>query len=105
MASNRKNAHRARPVSRRRFLEDAGSVAALGAATAALAPFAQPAMAQTDLRKQILGIPGVDKGSPTDADWQKVGELCLGATKANVTAGEFKGGGIPFIGLNQKNTH
>jgi len=105
MASNRKNAHRARPVSRRRFLGDAGSVAALGAATTALGPFAQPAMAQTDLRKQILGIPGVDKGSPTDADWQKVGELCLGATKANVTAGEFKGVELTFMGLNNQNLH
>ena len=105
MASNRKNAHRARPVSRRRFLKDAGSVAALGAATTALSPFAQPAMAQTDLRKQILGIPGVDKGSPTDADWQKVGELCLGPTKANVTAGEFKGVELTFMGLNNQNLH
>jgi len=105
MASNRKNAQRARPVSRRRFLEDAGSVAALGAATTALGPFAQPAMAQTDLRKQILAIPGVDKGSPTDADWQKVGELCLGATKANVTAGEFKGVELSFMGLNNQNLH
>jgi len=68
MASIRDNGHGARPVSRRRFLEDAGSVAALGTATAALGPFAQPAMAQTDLRKQILQIPGVGKGSPTDAD-------------------------------------
>src|SRR5258707_1231562 len=105
MASNRKNAQRARPVSRRRFLEEAGSVAALGAATAALGPFAQPAMAQTDLRKQILAIPGVDKGSPTDADWQKVGELCLGATKASVTPGEFKGVELTFMGLNNQNLH
>jgi multiple sugar transport system substrate-binding protein len=62
-------------------------------------------MAQTDLRKQILQIPGVDKGSPTDADWQKVGELCLGPTKANVTAGEFKGVELTFMGLNNQNLH
>src|SRR5258708_7968426 len=105
MASNRKNAHRARLVSRRRFLEDSGSVAALGAATTALGPFARPAMAQTDLRKQILAIPGVDKGSPTDADWQKVGELCLGATKANVTAGDVQGGGLHFARRDQQHPH
>src|SRR5258708_14005722 len=103
MAWNGKNAQRAGPVSRRRFLEDAGSVAALGAATTALGPFAQPAMAQTDLRKQILAIPGVDKGSPTDADWQKVGELCLGATKANVTAGGVQGVELPFLGPHNYN--
>src|SRR5258708_40108978 len=39
MASNRKNAHRARQASRRRFLEYAGSVAGLGAATTPLGPF------------------------------------------------------------------
>ena len=33
--------------------------------------------AKDDLRAQILQIPGVGKGSPTDADWQKVGEMCL----------------------------
>ncbi len=40
---------------------------------------ARPAMAQDDLRAAILQIPGVGKGPPTDADWQKVGEMCLGA--------------------------
>jgi multiple sugar transport system substrate-binding protein len=104
MASNRKNGHRARPVSRRRFLEEAGTVATL-VATAALGPFARQATAQTDLRKEILRIPGVDKGSPTDADWQKVGELCLGATKASVTPGEFKGVELTFMGLNNQNLH
>src|ERR1700719_2736433 len=105
MASNRENRRGARPVSRRRFLEDAASVAAVGTATAALGAFAQPAMAQTDLRKQILQIPGVGKGSPTDADWQKVGELCLGATKASVKPGEFKGVELSFMGLNNQNLH
>ena len=105
MASKRENGHRLRPVSRRRFLEHAGSVAAFGAATATVGSFAQPAMAQTDLRKEILKIPGVDKGSPTDADWQKVGELCLGPTKASVTPGEFKGVELTFMGLNNQNLH
>ena len=30
-------------------------------------------LAQSDLRTQILQIPGVGMGSPTDADWQEVG--------------------------------
>ncbi len=72
MASDQGNQHLALPLKRRSFLKGAGGVAALGAA-GALGPFCLPAMAQTDLRKQILQIPGVGKGSPTDADWQKVG--------------------------------
>ena len=38
-----------------------------------------------------MKIPGAGNGSPTDADWQKVGALCLGPTKANVKPGEFAG--------------
>ena len=55
--------------------------------------------------REILKIPGVGKGSPTDADWQKVGELCLGATKANVAEGEFAGVELTFMGLNNQNLH
>src|SRR5262245_24975150 len=105
MASKHEHSHRVRRVSRRRFLKAAGSVAAVGAATSTIGTLASPAMAQGDLRKQILQIPGVDKGSPTDADWQKVGELCLGPTKANVAAGEFKGVELTFMGLNNQNLH
>ena len=54
---------------------------------------------------QILQIPGVGTGSPTDADWQKVGELCLGPTKANVAEGEFAGVELTFMGLNNQNLH
>jgi len=43
--------------------------------------------------------------SPTDADWQKVGELCLGATKANVKEGEFADVELTFMGLNNQNLH
>ena len=64
-----------------------------------------PAMAQDSVRSQILAIPGVGMGSPTDADWQKVGELCLGATKANVAQGEFAGVELSFMGLNNQNLH
>ena len=51
------------------MLKGAGGIAALGA-TGMLGAAPQPALAQSDLRKQVLRIPGVGKGSPTDADWQ-----------------------------------
>jgi multiple sugar transport system substrate-binding protein len=91
---------------RRDVLKGAASVAALAAAsTGALGALTRQASAQDNLRAQILQIPGVGKGSPTDADWQKVGELCLGATKAAVTEGEFAGVELTFMGLNNQNLH
>ncbi|MEZ5924460.1 MAG: substrate-binding domain-containing protein [Hyphomicrobiaceae bacterium] len=92
-------------LSRRDVLKGAASVSAL-AATGAIGTtsFAPPASAQ-DVRAAILQIPGVGKGSPTDADWQKVGEMCLGATKANVAEGEFAGVELTFMGLNNQNLH
>jgi len=67
-------------------LWELGTITALGiavgalAATSSLAPgLSSVARAQSgSLRAEILKIPGVGMGSPTDADWQKVGELCLG---------------------------
>ena len=59
----------------------------------------------SNLRKEILKIPGVGMGSPTDAEWQKVGEMCLGPTKDRVKAGEFKGVELTFMGLNNQNLH
>jgi multiple sugar transport system substrate-binding protein len=47
----------------------------------------------------------VGAGQPTDADWQKVGEMCLGPTKENVKEGEFKGVELSFMGLNNQNVH
>jgi multiple sugar transport system substrate-binding protein len=91
---------------RRDVLKGAVSVAALAAtSTGALGALTRRASAQDNLRAQILQIPGVGKGSPTDADWQKVGELCLGATKANVKEGEFAGVELAFMGLNNQNLH
>src|SRR6476619_3934681 len=95
---------------RRNFMKGA---AALAAGTALSSSFVGRAMAAaqpiTDdekaLRKQILAIPGVGKGQPTDADFQKVGELVLGATKKNVAEGEFKGVELTFMGLNNQNLH
>ena len=89
---------------RRTVLKGAASAAALGT-TGALGTFSELALAQANLRAQISQIPGVGKGAPTDADWQKVGELCLGPTKANVREGEFKGVELSFMGLNNQNLH
>ena len=89
-------------MTRRRLLQTAASVGAIGAFGGVA-----PALAggHGALRAQILQIPGVGKGSPTDADWQKVGELCLEATKANVAEGEFAGVELTFMGLNNQNLH
>ena len=89
-------------ISRRRLLQGAaavGSMAAMGGLGTGIAA------AQDNVRAEILKIPGVGAGSPTDADWQKVGELCLAATKANVAEGEFAGVELTFMGLNNQNLH
>ncbi len=90
-------------MSRRRMLQGA---AGLGAATALGGIGGVPALASgSDLRAEILKIPGVGMGSPTDADWQKVGELCLGPTRERVAEGEFDGVELTFMGLNNQNLH
>lgn len=75
------------------------------AGSAALLPKAVLAQGDDNLRAEILKIPGVGAGSPTDSDWQKVGEMCLGATKENVAEGEFEGVELTFMGLNNQNLH
>jgi multiple sugar transport system substrate-binding protein len=92
-------------ISRRNLLKGAASTAAVAALGSGVAGLAAPAFAQDNLRAEILKVPGVGAGSPTDADWQKVGEMCLGATKANVKEGEFKGVELSFMGLNNQNLH
>ena len=91
---------------RRSLLKGAAGVAALSA-TGGIGAAAIPgsALAADSLRSAILKIPGVGKGSPGDAEWQKVGEMCLDATKANVKPGEFKGVELNFMGLNNQNLH
>src|ERR1044072_8083629 len=90
-------------LNRRSVLKGAAAVAALGATgTLGRTP---AAVAPDSLRAQLLQIPGVNKGSPTDADWQKVGELCLGPTKTNVKEGEFKGVELSFMGITNQNLH
>jgi multiple sugar transport system substrate-binding protein len=93
-------------ASRRGLLKGAASAAAIAAtSTGALGALTGAAFAQDNVRAEILKIPGVGKGSPTDVDWQKVGEMCLGSTKANVAAGEFAGVELTFMGTNNQNLH
>jgi multiple sugar transport system substrate-binding protein len=75
-------------------------------AVPALAQDAQPiSPEEAALRAELLKIPGVGMGSPTDADYQKVGELTMGPTKAMMKEGECKGVDLNFIGLNNQNLH
>lgn len=90
----------AQKMNRRQMLK--GS-AALGAA--AMMPKTALADGHGNVRAEILKIPGVGAGSPTDSDWQKVGEMCLGDTKGNVAEGEFAGVELTFMGLNNQNLH
>ena len=90
-------------LSRRRLLQSAAAIGAVSAA--GLGPRAALAAADGNLRAEILKIPGVGMGSPTDADWQKVGELTLGPTKERVAQGEFAGVELTFMGLNNQNLH
>jgi len=93
-------------VSRRKMLQGAASVGAVAAGAAVgLGGFTRPSFAQGNVRAEILKIPGVGAGSPTDSDWQKVGALCLEPTKGNVAAGEFEGVELTFMGLNNQNLH
>ncbi|WP_147106965.1 substrate-binding domain-containing protein [Tateyamaria sp. syn59] len=91
----------AQKMNRRQMLK---GTAAVGAA-AMLPKGAAMADGHGNIRAEILKIPGVGAGSPTDSDWQKVGEMCLGATKENVAEGEFEGVELTFMGLNNQNLH
>ncbi|MGH1482298.1 MAG: sugar ABC transporter substrate-binding protein [Geminicoccales bacterium] len=94
-------------ASRRSVLKrGAGAAAALGSTTMlAGLPGAAFADGHGNVRADILKIPGVGSGSPTDAEWQKVGEMCLGGTKETVEEGEFAGVELTFMGLNNQNLH
>lgn len=96
-------------INRRQFVKDASTVVAGASAIAAgsaagIGLFPKSASA-ANVRRDILRIPGVGKGSPTDSDWQKVGALCLNPTKARVSKGEFDGVELTFMGLNNQNLH
>jgi multiple sugar transport system substrate-binding protein len=92
-------------ASRRQVLKGAASATAALAASGPLGAISSSAFAADSVVAQIMKIPGAGNGSPTDADWQKVGELCLGPTKENVQPGEFKGVNFAFMGLNNQNLH
>ncbi|NTE88815.1 sugar ABC transporter substrate-binding protein [Agrobacterium rubi] len=92
-------------LSRRAILKTSASLGAVAAAGSMLGPFGAAYAQDASLRTQILQVPGVGKGSPTDADWQKVGEMCLEATKKTVKQGEFAGVELSFMGLNNQNLH
>jgi multiple sugar transport system substrate-binding protein len=92
-------------ANRRTVFKGAAGTAAALSATGVLGKSFQSAMAQDDIIAQILAIPGAGNGQPTQANMEKVGELCLGATKASVTEGEFKGVKLSFLGLNNQNLH
>ncbi len=91
-------------LSRRTLLQGAAATSAL-AAMGGMSAGAAQAEAHSEVRAQILKIPGVGMGSPTDSDWQKVGALCLDPTKGNVAEGEFAGVELTFMGLNNQNLH
>ncbi|WP_306119823.1 MULTISPECIES: sugar ABC transporter substrate-binding protein [unclassified Roseitalea] len=93
-------------ASRRAVLKGAAGAASVAAASGGLGGLVtRPAYAQSDLRAEILKIPGVGMGSPGDAEWQKVGEMCLGGTRETVQEGEFEGVELSFMGLNNQNLH
>jgi len=90
----------AQKMNRRQMLKGMGAVGA-----AAMMPKLALGDGHSNVRAEILKIPGVGAGSPTDSDWQKVGEMCLGDTKGNVAEGEFEGVELTFMGLNNQNLH
>lgn len=94
-------------MSRRNLLKGAASAGAMVAVGSMINSTAAvtAARASSHLRAEILSIPGVGRGSPTDADWQRVGELCLSATRDRITQGEFEGVELTFLGLNNQNLH
>ena len=91
----------AQKLNRRQMLKGTAAVGAM----AMMPKGAAMAGGHGNVRAEILKIPGVGAGSPTDSDWQKVGEMCLGATKENVAEGEFEGVELTFMGLNNQNLH
>jgi multiple sugar transport system substrate-binding protein len=101
---NHYNAIIAKQMSRRAMLQGATSLGAVAAVSSAL-PKAASAGGHGNIRAEILKIPGVGMGSPTDSDWQKVGEMVLGPTKERVAEGEFEGVELTFMGLNNQNLH
>ncbi len=85
-------------TSRRTMLKSASGAAAAMCATGILGKSYARSLAQESARAQILQIPGTGV-TPTDADMERVGELCL--TTEN--QGKFAGQTVRFQGLNNAN--
>ena len=94
-------------MNRRSFVKAAASTGAIAAMSGGLSSVATSVFADSnsELRNAILKIPGVGAGSPGDAEFQKVGEMCLGGTKERVNEGEFAGVELNFMGLDSFNLH
>ena len=94
-------------MNRRSFVNAAASTGAIAAMSGGLSSVATSVFADSnsELRNAILKIPGVGAGSPGDAEFQKVGEMCLGGTKERVKEGEFAGVELNFMGLDSFNLH
>ncbi len=94
-------------MNRRSFVKGAASTGAIAAMSGGLSSVATSVFADSnsELRNAILKIPGVGAGSPGDAEFQKVGEMCLGGTKERVKEGEFAGVELNFMGLDSFNLH
>lgn len=89
-----------RPINRRTMIKTATGAAAGLYAFGIPGKSYQRARAQDDVLTQILAIPGAGI-QPTEADMERVGELCLRSTKK----GAFAGQTVTFIGLNNASAH
>src|SRR5918998_4389421 len=89
-----------KPINRRTMLKAATGAAAGFSAWGIPGKSYQRARAQDDVLSQILAIPGAG-GQPTEADMERVGELCLRSTKQ----GAFAGQTVSFIGVNNVGAH
>jgi len=87
-------------VDRRTALKSATGAAAGMYAFGLAGKSYQRALAQDDVRAQILQIPGTGH-TPNDADMERVGELCLNTEYA----GQFTGQTVRFQGLSNANAH
>lgn len=93
-------------MNRRRMLQGAaslGAAATFGGVSTGIS--VRPAWADPNFRKELMSFPGVGMGQPGDAEWQRVGEMCMGLTRETVQPGEFAGVELTFMGLNNQNLH
>src|SRR5215218_5622253 len=87
-------------IDRRALLKAATGAAAQLCASGILGKSYQRALARDDVVAKILAIPGHD-AQPTEADLERVGELCLRSIKRRAFAGQT----VTFIGLNNAGYH